>query len=297
MGSAIVHSVTASGTESTMTSVTQSGTPHDVQIKPRNRSHDISAALRGEWLDNDPFLTAFFNGMSIAFPVGEKFFIDSVRHYADQITDPVLKEQIKGFCGQEGFHRREHQLYNETLCAARGYNLEKLEGTLTKRLNWAQKNLSPLKNLAITVAIEHFTGVLAELLLSQGSIMERAEPSMRSLWRWHAAEEMEHKAVAYDVYRAVGGTEELRLAVMRRVSVLMSIELMRALFYILKKEGQLFNFKLWRTGLAGLFGKKGAFSGGWTPYKAFYTHGFHPWQQDTRELLVQWAAEPQLAST
>ena len=77
----------------------QSGTPGDVQIKPRNRSHDISAALRGEWLDNNAFLTAFFNGMSIAFPVGEKFFIDSVRHYADQITDPVLKEQIKGFCG------------------------------------------------------------------------------------------------------------------------------------------------------------------------------------------------------
>jgi predicted metal-dependent hydrolase len=108
---------------------------------------------------------------------------------------------------------------------------------------------------------------------------------------------MEHKAVAFDVYRAVGGSEELRLAVMRRVSVLMSIELTRALFYILKKDGRLFNFKLWRAGLAGLFGKNGAFSGGWSPYKAFYTHGFHPWQQDTRELLVQWEAEPQLAST
>jgi len=284
-------------TASTIPASTQSSTPSGVQIKPRNRSHDIAAALHGEWLDNNAFLTAFFNGMSTAFPVGEKFFIDSVRHYADQITDPELKENIKGFCGQEGFHRREHQLYNETLCAARGYDLEKLEGTLTKRLNWARQNLSPLKNLAITVAIEHFTGVLAELMLSPGSIMDRAEPSMRSLWRWHAAEEMEHKAVAFDVYRAVGGSEELRLAVMRRVSVLMSIELTRALFYIIKKDGQLFNFKLWREGLAGLFGKNGAFSGGWALYKEFYTHGFHPWQQDTSELLVQWEAEPQLAST
>ena len=108
---------------------------------------------------------------------------------------------------------------------------------------------------------------------------------------------MEHKAVAFDVYKAVGGSEELRVAVMRRVSVLMSIELTRALFYILKKDGQLFNIKLWRAGLAGLFGKQGAFSGGWSPYKAFYTHGFHPGQQDTRELLVQWAQEPQLLST
>ena len=269
MGSTAAESVTQS--------TRQSSTPSGVQIKPRNRSHDIAAALDGEWLDDNAFLTAFFNGMSITFPVGEKFFIDSVRHYADQITDPTLQEHVKGFCGQEGFHRREHQRYNEILCTARGYNLEKLEGTLTRRLKWAQKNLSPLQNLAITVAIEHFTAVLAELLLRSGSTLDRAEPSMRALWRWHAAEEMEHKAVAFDVYRAVGGSEELRLAVMRRASVLMSIELTRALLYILKKDGQLFNFKLWRTGLAGLFGKKGAFSGGWAPYKAFYTDGFHPW--------------------
>ena len=273
---------------------TQSTTPSEVQIKPRNRSHNIAAALQGEWLDDNAFLTAFFNGMSITFPVGEKFFIDSVRHYADEITDPALKENIKGFCGQEGFHRREHQLYNEALCAARGYNLEELEGRLTRRLNWAQQNLPPLTNLAITVAIEHFTAVLAELMLRPNSIMDRAEPSMRALWRWHAAEEMEHKSVAFDVYKALGGTEDLRKAVMRRVSFLMSLELTRALIYILRKDAQLFSFRLWRAGLRGLFGKKGAFSGGWSPYKAFYTEGFHPWQQDTRELLAHWAAEPQL---
>jgi predicted metal-dependent hydrolase len=273
---------------------TQSTTPSEVQIKPRNRSHNIAAALQGEWLDENAFLTAFFNGMSITFPVGEKFFIDSVRHYADEITDPALKENIKGFCGQEGFHRREHQLYNEALCAARGYNLEELEGRLTRRLNWAQQNLPPLTNLAITVAIEHFTAVLAELMLRPNSIMDRAEPSMRALWRWHAAEEMEHKSVAFDVYKALGGTEDLRKAVMRRVSFLMSLELTRALIYILRKDAQLFSFRLWRAGLRGLFGKKGAFSGGWSPYKAFYTEGFHPWQQDTRELLAHWAAEPQL---
>ena len=274
----------------------QSTTPKGVQIKPRNRSHDIAAALQGEWLDNNAFLTAFFNGMSITFPVGEKFFIDSVRHYADQITDPDLKEDIRGFCGQEGFHRREHQTYNETLCAARGYNLDKLEGALTKRLGWAQNNLPPLTNLAITVAIEHFTAVLAELLLRPKSILDNADPSMRDLWRWHAAEEMEHKSVAFDVYMAVGGTAKLRIAVMRRVSLLMSLELIRALFYILRKDGNFFNFRLWRKGIAGLFGKQGAFNGGWSPYTAFYAKDFHPWQQDTRELLVQWAAEPLLSS-
>lgn len=281
----------------TTTSITsQATTPHNVEIKPRNRSHDIAAALHGEWLNNDPFMTAVFNGMSISFPVGEKFFIDSVRHYKDEVTDPVLKEHIKGFCGQEGFHRREHQQYNEALCDARGYDLNKLEDSLTSRLAWAQKNLSPLSNLAITVAIEHFTAVLAELLLRPDSVMNKADPTMRELWRWHAAEEMEHKSVAFDVYNAVGGSEKMRKKVMKRASLFIGLELARAVFYILKKDGHLFNLKLWRTGLAGLFGKGGAFSGGWEPYVEFYADGFHPWQQDTQHLLVAWAAEPALAA-
>lgn len=274
-------------------SSTQSTTPIDINIRPRNRSHDIAAPLHTEWLNNNAFLTAFFNGMSISFPAGEKFFIDSIRHYAAEITDPALQTHIRGFIGQEGFHRREHQFYNEILCRARGYDLEKLEKNLTQRLGWAQKNLSPIKQLAITVAIEHLTAVLAELLLRPGSFMDKAEPSMRELWQWHGAEEMEHKSVAFDVYKAVGGSEKLRVAVMRRVSVFMCLELTRALLTILKKDGQLLNLKLWYHGLTGMFGKQGAFRGGWSPYKAFYKDDFHPWQHDTQELLVQWAAESQ----
>jgi uncharacterized protein len=280
----------------TPAAVSRSASTTQTQIKPRNRSHDVSTALRGEWLADDAFLTAFFNGMSIAFPAGEKFFIDAVRHYADRITDPALKADIQGFCGQEGFHRREHQRYNETLCAVRGYDLNALEDPLAGRLNWARKNLSPMKNLAVTIAIEHFTAVLAEILLREGSILNRADPAMRTLWRWHAAEELEHKCVAFDVYRAVGGTEELRIAVMRRVSVLMAFELTRTLFTILKRDGKLFNLRLWRRGLASLFGKQGVFSGAWPLYKPFFQVGFHPEQQDTQELLVHWSAEPQPSS-
>lgn len=275
-----------------------SRTPAEVAINPRNRSHDIASALHGEWLDNDPFLTAFFNAMSITFPVGEKYFIDSVRKCAARVTDPELKEHIKGFCGQEGFHRREHQLYNEALCAARGYDLEKLESSLASRLSWAQNNLSSIKNLAVTVAVEHFTAVLAELILKRDSIMDRADPSMRELWRWHAAEEMEHKSVAFDVYRAIGGTEELRKAVMRRIVVVLTIEIARVFFRILRKDGRLFSLSMWRKGLSSLFGTQGAFSGGMAPFREFFHSGFHPWQQDTRALLVQWADESQaLGST
>ncbi len=98
-------------------------TPADVEVLPRNREYDIARSLQRDWFDNHPFKTAWFNAMSITFPLGEKFFIDSVRHFSDQIDDPKLNEEIRGFCGQEGFHRREHQRYNETLCRLRGYDL------------------------------------------------------------------------------------------------------------------------------------------------------------------------------
>ena len=97
------------------------------------------------------------------------------------------------------------------------------------------------------------------------------------------------------MYRAVGGTEALRRAVMRRATVFLAFELTRALVSILRRDGQLFNFRLWRQGLARLFGKQGLFSGAWPMYKAFYRECFHPLHQDTDDLVVQWAAESQPA--
>ena len=94
---------TFAASTSTGQTASQTTTPANVQIQPRNRSHDIAEALGGEWLADDAFLTAAFNGMSITFPAGEKFFIDAVRHYRNQIADPELQEHIRGFCGQEGF--------------------------------------------------------------------------------------------------------------------------------------------------------------------------------------------------
>jgi predicted metal-dependent hydrolase len=260
-------------------------------IKPRDRSHEIADALATDWLDNNAFLTAFFNTMSITFPVGEKFFIDSVRHYRGDIIDPALLQNIKGFCGQEGFHRREHQRYNEQLCAARGYDLEILEGAMTRRLRWAQKKLPPLTNLGVTVAIEHLTAVLSEQLLGNDSVMDKADPAMRELWRWHAAEEMEHKAVAFDVFLAVGGSDKLRKSCLRRASFFLIFELLRGLTYMLKADGHLFSVSQWRQGLKALFGKSGVFAGAWESYREFYQDGFHPWQQDTHAMLEKWESE------
>lgn len=273
-----------------------SQTPADVAINPRNREYDIASSLERDWFDNHAFKTGWFNAMSITFPLGEKFFIDSVRHFSDQIEDAKLNEEIRGFCGQEGFHRREHQRYNETLCDKRGYDLARMEGRLEKNIRRAYKMLSPLERLATTAAFEHITAIMAESALSDDNPMiGLADPVMQDLWNWHAAEEMEHKAVAFDVYRAVGGSEALRKRAMRGATTFLMIDVMSGLLHMLRKDGKLWSPRLWWQGWKFLFFKGGILRRVWPAYKEYYRDGFHPWQRDTRPLLEAWKAHEDAA--
>ncbi|MCB1842463.1 MAG: metal-dependent hydrolase [Halioglobus sp.] len=269
----------------------QSHTPQDVAITPRNREYAIAECLQRDWFDNHAFKTAWFNAMSITFPQGEKFFIDSVRHFADQIDDPKLQEEIRGFCGQEGYHRREHQRYNETLCTARGYDLAAQERRLSKNIGTAQKRLSPLEQLAVTAALEHLTAIMAESALAPDNPMiGEAEPAMRELWDWHAAEEMEHKAVAFDVFRAMGGSEKLRRRAMRGATFFLMVDVLYGVVHMLRRDGKLWNLRLWREGWRFLFARGGILRRLWPAYREYYREGFHPWQRDTRPLLEAWRA-------
>lgn len=270
----------------------QSHTPEDVAIQPRDRRHAISEALGRDWFDNHPFKTAWFNAMSITFPLGEKFFIDSVRHYAGRIEDPKLQAEIRGFCGQEGFHRREHDRYNQTLCRLRGYDLAYLEGRLENNIARARKFLSPLEQLAVTAALEHITAIMAEQALSPDAPMvEAVDPAMQALWDWHAAEEMEHKSVAFDVYRAVGGTEKLRRRALRRATFFLFVDVLGGVVHMLRRDRKLWRPGLWIDGWKFLFGQAGILRQVWPAYKEYFREGFHPWQRDTRQLLDHWAAE------
>ena len=264
-------------------------TPADVPILPRQREFDIARALAGDWFDQHPFKTAWFNAMSITFPLGEKFFIDSVRHYADHIDDPGLRTSVRGFCGQEGFHRREHQRYNETLCRLRGYDLAVMEGRLERNIQRSYKFLTPLQRLAATAALEHITAILAESALSDHDPMiNTTDPAMRALWRWHAAEEMEHKSVAFDVYRAVGGTEKMRKRAMVQGTFFLLFDVLSGLLHMLKKDKKLWSPRLWYQGWKFLFFKGGILRRVWPAYKEYFRDDFHPWDRDTRPLLESW---------
>ena len=149
--------------------------------------------------------------LSSVFPDGEDYFVRSVRHYRDRITDPALKRQVAGFIGQEAVHGREHRVFNDRL-AELGYPTKTYERFTKAGLRFRERILPPISNLAATAALEHFTATLAELVLTNEEIRDlMGADAVRDLFVWHALEESEHKAVAFDVYKAVGGGERLRV--------------------------------------------------------------------------------------
>ena len=266
---------------------TVSRMPEGMEIEVRNRHFDFASKLASNWLDNDAFKTALFNSMSISFPIGEKSFIDSVKAFDTKITDSKLQTEMKGFYGQESVHRREHQNYNEMLCAQRGYSLEKLELPYAKRVEMGKKKASKKMILASTAGAEHLTAILAEKVL-QGWALDNADPQIKELWLWHATEELEHKSVAFDVYTQVGGSFKMRITMMRLTTFYFLFDALSNTLRMLSHDKQLWKWSTFKSGCQFFFGKEGILRTLWPEYKTYFKEDFHPWNNDNRELLDDW---------
>lgn len=183
--------------------------PASRPITVRDLDLDYRAVPR-HWFAGSAVSTGIANGVNMLFPQGERFFVRSVKHYLDQIDDPALRAQIKAFFGQEGRHAREHDRVNAIL-RDQGYEVDEFLETYRKLTAWIEARTSPALNLAITAACEHFTAIMAEGAFADG-MLDQCDPRMRQLLAWHAAEEIEHKAVAYDVLQKVDPSYRLRVA-------------------------------------------------------------------------------------
>lgn len=242
------------------------------------------------WFDNNVFKTTYMNALSCLFPEGERMFIDAVRDSQHKVTDPRLLQQVKGFIKQEAIHGHEHHLFNEYLDSL-GYPASKVEAFEKKEKVWMKKYLPARSRLAVTCAIEHFTAIMAHDVLSNPRATEGMDERFRELWRWHAIEETEHKAVAFDVYQASDGSYWRRIVAMLMVTVMFCLRtsIVQAIF--LWKDGQLLKPKTWWQGISFYFGSNGLVKNIWRNYIDYYRPGFHPWDHDNRELLEQWSGE------
>ena len=160
--------------------------------------------LPRHWFGGDPVTTHAVNALNLIFPDGERFFVRSVRRYADGIEDPELRAEVQAFIQQEAHHGHAHSQQVDVL-EAQGFEVQEwLAWYRHLAFKRFERWTPPRLRLAATVALEHLTASFAQFAL-ENRFLDAAHPGMRDLLLWHAAEELEHRAVAFEVHRAVGG--------------------------------------------------------------------------------------------
>lgn len=269
------------------------------QPQRRDLHFPLDASRINDWHSRGVHVSQFFNTMSLYFPEGEKFFIQAVRHYRDRVSDPTLQQAVTAFIGQEAMHGREHSVYNQLMQEA-GLPAESIETFSLNRLKMAHKIFPPSMQLSMTIALEHLTAIMAAHLLRTPEVLGGTEsaPDYVRLWRWHALEETEHKAVAFDVWKTV--MPNTLGSYLKRCWGLIQTSwffwLFTAVFHTRMaraahpKEGQLRGYlRLFSF----LFVKPAAWLALAPAWFAYFKPGFHPWQHDNRAALAEL---PQLVS-
>ena len=241
--------------------------------------------------DGDLILSHVAACLSSVFPDGEDFFVRSVRHFRDQVTEPELKRQVAGFIGQEAVHGREHRAFNDRL-AELGYPTRRYERWTKSGLELRERLMSPKSNLAATAALEHFTATLAELLLTSEETQALfGHQEVRNLFLWHALEESEHKAVAFDVYKAVGGSEKTRVWTMNAITVgflgMMTVQVIGSLL----ADRATYRPRTLLRSLRRLRTSPILSLDLWRQLRDYNRPGFHPDDRDTNELVETWRAK------
>ncbi len=242
-------------------------------------------AIRRHYFANSPVMSHLLTALSSTFPIGEQFFVHSVRNVRDKVKDENLQAQIAAFIGQEAMHSKAHAEFNAAW-RSEDYNLDRFQAWLARKDDYA-KNLHPKIQLAITCAFEHFTALLGGYILRHPEVLATLDEDAAKLWVWHAIEEIEHRAVAFDVYQAVYGDDKIRRMIMRSVTTgFASLTLYSAtrLFLQDKKKslpkvgGNIFGFYL----LGKMFLQLAP------EYLAYFKRDFHPSEIDYTKLICYW---------
>ncbi len=239
--------------------------------------------------DGDIVMSHVLTVLSSTFPEGEKYFVRSVAAVRDEITDPQLLADIDGFIGQEEMHGREHQVLNDRL-AEHGYPTRGINAYVRGLYRVRKPIQSKKVNLAFTAALEHYTATLAELLLTDEEARQAVgQPGARDILTWHALEESEHKAVAFDVYKAVGGSETMRIAIMVLTDLLFILEtsVMGVVSIAMDRDARRHPVKLARS-LARLPRSPFVSLRAARILAQYHRPGFHPNDRDTKQLIAEW---------
>ena len=262
-------------------------TPADLEIVVRDLRFGREQKPGRWWLGGDPVATAWHNALSATFPRGEAMFIEAVKAHREGAS-PKLEAEIRAFVKQEINHTREHVVFNKAAADA-GYDMAKIDARVGELMEMI-KQRPQIVNLAATIALEHYTAMMAHEFLANPQHFKDAEPETGAMWRWHAIEEIEHKGVAYDTFlHATRDWSRLRRYRLKSVMMLL------VTFNFLRNRWADTLELLAQDGLTGwkvkaklawyLVGTPGVLRKIFPAWVSYFLPGFHPWNHDDRALI------------
>lgn len=262
-------------------------TPADLEIVVRDRRFGREQKPRRWWLAGDPVATAWHNALSATFPRGEAMFIEAVKAFREG-TPPKLEAEIRAFVKQEINHTREHVVFNKAAVEA-GYDLDKIDARIEEIMELI-KQRPPIVNLAATIALEHYTAMMAHEFLANPKHFAGAEPETAAMWRWHAIEEIEHKGVAFDTYLHAtrSWTRWKRWKLKSVMMLVITVNFIKNRWIdtlaLLAQDG-LTGWRVKAKLAWYLFGTPGVLRKIVPAWFAYFMPGFHPWNHDDRALI------------
>lgn len=260
------------------------------------------------WMNKSVGLTHFMTALSALFPAGEKFFIDSVRAVRQHPSikdNQELQREISAFIGQEAMHTQEHVGFNAS-AQKFGHDVDRLDRITDRVIQSTRKVFAflgkpvgitqEMVDLTATTALEHFTATIASQLLVNPYIQElMTDETMKTMWLWHAIEENEHKAVAYDVFEGVfgRGLKAYALRTGSLVTAMATLFVVQSYFVLrlLQDDKQLNLTSLKDIYIYAYSPSKGVITGMTKEMLVYFRPRFHPNDLDTHELLVSWKAK------
>ncbi len=262
-------------------------TPADLAITVRDRRFGRTRKPGRWWLGGDPIATAWHNALSATFPRGEAFFIESVKAHREGVP-PQLDAEIRAFVTQEINHTREHVAFNRA-AADSGYDLSQIDARVEAMLALT-RDRPAIVNLAATMALEHYTAMMAHEFLRNPRHFAQAQDDAAKLWRWHAIEEIEHKGVAYDTW--LHATRHWSRWKRWKLKALMMLVVTRNFIAdrfvdtldLLAQDG-LSGWRIKGRLLAYLLWEPGILRAIFPAWIAYFLPGFHPWAVDDRALI------------
>jgi predicted metal-dependent hydrolase len=232
----------------------------------------------------------FLEVLSVMAPLAEGFFIDDVRRLLPRIADELPRAEGDAFLRQEAAHATMHAAFNRLLMRW-GVPVEPLTDSVLRWLAVVDWTSSDLRS-AVAMAGEHFLGEIGHVLLARPELLDGVDPRIARLFRWHGYEEVEHKAVLFDLFHAVRGhglyTYAVRITGLWIAVILLTLTLPSVSYRILASAGAVRNAHAWRGLVGFVFGRGGMLRGRWRAIAAYHRRGFHPWRYlDNRCLLSE----------